>query len=60
MKTPKEGLALQYHNYIRSRDWRRNSARLAELEASGHRCRICNRGRDEGVVIEVHHRTYAN
>jgi formate-dependent nitrite reductase cytochrome c552 subunit len=30
---------------------------LAELAASGFRCRICNAGRD-AAQLEVHHRTY--
>ncbi|MBR1133289.1 HNH endonuclease [Bradyrhizobium iriomotense] len=39
--------------------WKSGAARLAELAASGFRCRICNRGADE-VRLEVHHRTYEN
>jgi len=48
-----------YNRYIASHRWRQNSARLAELEASGFRCRVCN---DDGAgsALEVHHRTYAN
>lgn len=50
---------MNYHEYIASSDWRENSARLAELEASGFRCRLCN---DNGSnsALEVHHRSYAN
>jgi 5-methylcytosine-specific restriction endonuclease McrA len=50
---------MNYHDYIVSRSWRQNSARLAELEAAGFRCRVCN---DHGSLsaIEVHHRTYEN
>jgi 5-methylcytosine-specific restriction endonuclease McrA len=50
---------MNYHDYIASRDWRQNPTRLAELEAAGFRCRLCN---DDGTgsAIEVHHRTYAN
>ncbi|WP_438275826.1 hypothetical protein [Nitrobacter sp.] len=42
-----------------SRRWREHPARLAELEASGFRCRLCN---DDGTEsrLEVHHRTYKN
>ncbi len=50
---------MNYPDYIRSPAWRRSPARLAELEAAGFRCRLCNEG-GEGVVLEVHHRTYAN
>jgi 5-methylcytosine-specific restriction endonuclease McrA len=48
---------MKYHEYIASRAWRENPARLAELKASGFRCRLCN---DDGSdsAIEVHHRTY--
>jgi 5-methylcytosine-specific restriction endonuclease McrA len=48
-----------YQEYIASHRWRQNPARLAELKASGFRCRICN---DDGAdnALEVHHRTYAN
>lgn len=50
---------MHYHEYVASRDWRQNPARLAELEASGFRCRLCN---DDGkhTALEVHHRTYVN
>ena len=50
---------MSYQKYIASHQWRQNSARLAELEAAGFRCRVCN---DDGAdsALEVHHRTYAN
>jgi len=47
-----------YGAHINSPAWR-TGARLAELEASGFRCRICNRPAGE-VRLEVHHRTYEN
>ncbi len=50
--------AVGYFAYINSVDWRDNPARLAELEASGFRCRLCNAAQTE-AQIEVHHRTYA-
>lgn len=49
--------AVGYSAYINSTDWRDNPARLAELEASGFRCRLCNAAQTE-AQIEVHHRTY--
>ena len=49
---------MQYAEYIRSAAWRNNPARLAELAASGGRCRTCNRPAPE-VELQVHHRTYA-
>ena len=48
-----------YQRYISSDAWKTNPARLAELEASGHRCRLCNASREE-ARLEVHHRTYRN
>ena len=50
---------MTYHDYIMSWRWRENPARLAELAASGFRCRLCN---DDGTVgpLEVHHRTDKN
>jgi 5-methylcytosine-specific restriction endonuclease McrA len=50
---------MNYHDYIRSPGWRQNPARLAELDAAGFRCRLCNDG-DHSTIIEVHHRTYEN
>lgn len=47
--------ACVYHRYIRSSAWRASPARLAELAASGSRCRLCNSPDN----TEVHHRTYA-
>jgi 5-methylcytosine-specific restriction endonuclease McrA len=50
---------MNYDDYISSHERREHPARLAELEAAGFRCRLCNSG-GEGVTIEVHHRTYEN
>ena len=47
-----------YEAYIRSDRWRRSPARLAELAASGNRCRLCARSGPE-VSIEVHHSDYS-
>jgi 5-methylcytosine-specific restriction endonuclease McrA len=49
---------MHYAKYIRSAVWRNNPARLAELAASGGRCRTCN-GAAPDVELQVHHRTYA-
>jgi len=46
-----------YQSYINGSRWRNNPARLAEIEAAGFRCRICNTHKDE-AQLEVHHRTY--
>ncbi|MET4278745.1 MULTISPECIES: hypothetical protein [unclassified Bradyrhizobium] len=50
---------MNYHEYMASRSWRRNPTRLAELEAAGFRCRVCNHDGSHNP-IEVHHRTYEN
>jgi len=47
-----------YEAYINSTRWRNNPARLAELKASGFRCRLCHASETE-VELQVHHRTYA-
>jgi 5-methylcytosine-specific restriction endonuclease McrA len=51
---------IAYEAYMRSTDWRHCPARLEELALSGFRCRLCNEGPDDGVTLEVHHRTYAH
>lgn len=48
---------LSYAAYIKSDAWRFSPARLAELLASGGRCRICNDG-GQATILHVHHRTY--
>jgi predicted HNH restriction endonuclease len=48
---------MTYQSYINGSRWRNNPARLAELEASGFRCRTCNAS-GPGERLEVHHRTY--
>lgn len=50
---------MTYREYIMSRRWREHPARLAELAASGFRCRLCNHDGSESP-LEVHHRTYEN
>ncbi len=47
-----------YVRYMSSTAWLASAARLGELSASGHRCRLCDRGPPE-VRLHVHHRTYA-
>ena len=48
-----------YGRYISSAAWQTSAARLTELSAAGHRCRLCfASGRD--ARLEVHHRTYRN
>ncbi|MDX3965512.1 MAG: HNH endonuclease signature motif containing protein [Bradyrhizobium sp.] len=51
---------MDYQKHIASSKWRRGSARLAELEAAGHRCRLCQTEATPDSPLEVHHRTYEN
>lgn len=44
--------AVNYDAYLRSEAWR--AKRAEALDRAGHRCQLCNAGRQ----LEVHHRTY--
>lgn len=46
---------LDYHEYIRSPEWREKAE--AAKERAGQRCQVCNRPRTE-VTLDAHHRTY--
>jgi len=48
---------MNYQVYITSSRWRNSPARIGELRAAGHRCRVCYRP-DTEVELQVHHRTY--
>jgi hypothetical protein len=48
-----------YGRYISSAAWQTSPARLTELRAAGHRCRLCFASGEE-TRLEVHHRTYRN
>ena len=48
---------VSYAAYIKSDAWHFSPARLAELLASGGKCRICNDG-SPTTLLHVHHRTY--
>ncbi len=48
-----------HERYISSAAWQTSPARLAELRAAGHRCRLCFASSEE-ARLEVHHRTYRN
>lgn len=48
-----------YGRYISSAAWQTSPARLGELRAAGHRCRLCFASGEE-ARLEVHHRTYRN
>jgi hypothetical protein len=47
---------VDYHAYIASPEWKRRAE--AAKKAVGYRCQVCNRGKDEGAVLNAHHRTY--
>jgi hypothetical protein len=49
---------MNYLEYISSSRWRSSAARLGELAASDFRCRLCDEEAEEGLPLEVHHRTY--
>jgi hypothetical protein len=48
-----------YGRYISSAAWQTSPARLAELRAASHRCRLCFASGAE-TRLEIHHRTYRN
>lgn len=52
-----QGVRRAYVTYMNSAAWRTN--RQVELDASGNRCRGCNRPANE-IELQVHHRTYEN
>jgi hypothetical protein len=48
---------LDYQRYIGSDRWRKNPARVRELETACGKCRLCASGEPP---LEVHHRSYEN
>jgi 5-methylcytosine-specific restriction endonuclease McrA len=51
---------MDYRNYIASRQWRTNAARLRELEVAGGKCRLCASAGSHSLPLEAHHRSYEN
>lgn len=49
---------VNYKAYIASDDWKRRAD--AAKKRAGHRCQVCNRGADQVLQLEAHHRTYEN
>ena len=45
-----------YLAYLQSEDWRRKAEKAKKR--AGHRCQVCNRGTDQVLQLEAHHRTY--
>jgi 5-methylcytosine-specific restriction endonuclease McrA len=49
---------ISYVKYVRSKDWRMNSARLREFKAAHYQCRLCPNSKASGHKLEAHHRSY--
>jgi 5-methylcytosine-specific restriction endonuclease McrA len=47
---------IDYYVYIASPEWKEKAD--AAKAAAGHRCQVCNRGKDDGALLDAHHRTY--
>ncbi len=47
---------LEYQRYIKGK--RFQQVKNIVLERDGYRCQFCNRGKEDGVNLSVHHRTY--
>ena len=47
---------VNYYAYITSPEWKRKAE--AAKKTAGYACQVCNRGRDEGAILDAHHRTY--
>ena len=47
---------VDYYEYIKSPAWKAKAD--AAKKAAGYRCQVCNHGKDEGAVLDAHHRTY--
>jgi hypothetical protein len=47
---------VDYYEYIASPEWKAKAE--AAKKRAGYRCQVCNHGRDEGAILDAHHRTY--
>ena len=47
---------VNYYDYIHSAEWK-EKADSAKARV-GHRCQVCNKGKDQGAILDAHHRTY--
>ncbi len=47
---------VDYQKYIQSDEWKAKAE--AAKKAAGYRCQVCNHGKDEGAILDAHHRTY--
>lgn len=48
--------SFNYKEYLKSPEWKERSADAKKR--AGYRCQVCNRSREDGIVLESHHRTY--
>ena len=51
-----ELVELSYKEYLKSPEWKIVRARITSRDL--YRCRLCNRGPEQGISIDVHHRKY--
>lgn len=49
---------IDYYEYIQSPQWKHKAD--AAKKAAGYRCQVCNSGKDDGAILDAHHRTYEN
>lgn len=54
--TLKQRREMPYKDYLQTDYWK--TVRGFVLERDGHRCRLCGRVREEGVILHIHHSTY--
>lgn len=47
---------VEYYQYIQSPEWHRKTE--FAKRAAGYRCQVCNRNKNDGAILNAHHRTY--
>jgi hypothetical protein len=47
---------VDYYTYIKSPSWKAKAD--AAKKRAGYRCQVCNRGKNDGAILNAHHRTY--
>jgi 5-methylcytosine-specific restriction endonuclease McrA len=48
---------VDYYAYIASPEWKAKAD--AAKERAGYCCQVCNASRNDGAILDAHHRTYA-
>lgn len=51
-----DGRRIDYYEYIASAEWKQKAD--TAKKAAGYRCQVCNKSKDEGAMLDAHHRTY--